>query len=894
MLQLAPSPRESHIAPLKVFSSRDTAITSASDQLFRELSERYRIEREIGRGGMATVYLAEDLKHHRRVAIKVLDPALAAALGPERFLKEIELTANLQHPHILPLFDSGTVGGMLYYVMPFVDGESLTARLRRETQLPVDDAVRITTEVASALEYAHRRGVIHRDIKPDNILFHEGRALVADFGIALVASTGERATATGMSVGTPSYMSPEQALAERNLTPQSDIYALGAMTYEMLAGEPPFSGPSAQAIIARVVAEPPRSLRIHRPSVPQSIESAVLRSLEKVPADRFATPSDFARALITTSDNDAVAGGRAPQASDPRAEFTQIGAGRKVRRRRFNWAGAAVLLVVLVSGGMLMVRGYGSHSGGNRRDQTRDQKYVVAVLPFDNLSSDTAKMYVAAGLTEEITAQLSRVSALRVLSRSVVGAYQNTSDRLPKMVSALGVGSVVEGSVRAEGDRARITVQLIDARSGAAIWSQQYDRQLTDLLAVQTQVARSITDALEASLTPDEARRAGRPATVNMEAYQLYMRAQGPSGLSPSQIQANIRLLQQAIALDSTFSLAYSRLARHYLFLAFTTNPAFRDSGLFAVRKAIAVDPDNSSAYVTLGGLEGESGHLAAGKVALLKAFDLNPNSDAAAQDLATTFDLMGEYDQALIWAVRAVALAPTSPVTYYHVGGTLLRLDDDASTERFLLTAEQRFGVFMRIQILISLLDALRGRNEAAMTRAHRILLDNPGNQEAILNAALLAAITSAPEAEALLKPLASTSPATRGELFPETMRTLYAAVLSKRGRRHEADSLWNSALDLAQRAVEGGTEAPEPRVEIAAINAMRGNSEAAIKWMELGNEAGFNDTRVLIRDPLFQSIRSNRDYVKLVSKMKVSVAAMRQRSSAANDTLFTAKARK
>ena len=263
------------------------------------LSDRYRLDREIGAGGMATVYLAEDVRHDRRVALKVLRPELAAVIGAERFLAEIKLTANLQHPHILPLFDSGEADGYLFYVMPFVEGETLRDRLTREKQLPVADALRIATEVASALDYAHRHGVVHRDIKPENILLHDGQALVADFGIALAASkaSGARMTETGMSLGTPHYMSPEQAMGEREITARSDVYALGAVLYEMLTGDPPFTGRTAQAVVARVVTESPRPLVPQRHTIPPHVEAAVLTALEKLPADRFASAAEFAEAL---------------------------------------------------------------------------------------------------------------------------------------------------------------------------------------------------------------------------------------------------------------------------------------------------------------------------------------------------------------------------------------------------------------------------------------------------------------------------------------------------------------------------------------------------------------------------------------------------------------------
>jgi Tol biopolymer transport system component/tRNA A-37 threonylcarbamoyl transferase component Bud32 len=273
-------------------------LTDVLPRLTEALADRYRLERELGQGGMATVYLAQDIRHNRRVAVKVLRPELAAVIGAERFLSEITTTANLQHPHILPLFDSGEADGFLFYVMPYVEGETVRDRISREKQLPVDDAVRITVEVASALDYAHRHGVIHRDIKPENILLHDGAALVADFGIALAVSTaGSRMTETGMSLGTPHYMSPEQAMGEREITATSDVYALGCVLYEMLVGEPPFTGPTAQAIIARVVTEEPRSLTVQRKTIPPQVEGAVRQALQKLPADRFKTAADFADAL---------------------------------------------------------------------------------------------------------------------------------------------------------------------------------------------------------------------------------------------------------------------------------------------------------------------------------------------------------------------------------------------------------------------------------------------------------------------------------------------------------------------------------------------------------------------------------------------------------------------
>ena len=317
-------------------------MTNIAARLTAALAERYALERELGQGGMALVYSARDLRHDRMVAVKVVKPELSAILGPERFLAEIRVTAHLQHPHILPLFDSGTADGLLFYVMPYIESESLRERLRRERQLPVDDAVRMAREVASALDYAHRHGVIHRDIKPENILLHDGQALVADFGIALAvrAAGGIRFTETGISLGTPDYMSPEQATADRELDGRSDIYSLGCVAYEMLAGEPPHTGPSAQAVIARIITEPAPPLHRARATVPRHVEAAIHRALERLPADRFQTVAQFADALVQ------------PHGSD--AGTISLAAGR--RRRAMTWVVPSVLVLGALGIGVYLGR----------------------------------------------------------------------------------------------------------------------------------------------------------------------------------------------------------------------------------------------------------------------------------------------------------------------------------------------------------------------------------------------------------------------------------------------------------------------------------------------------------------------------------------------------------
>ncbi len=358
-------------------------MTDTVGRLRAALGARYAIERELGAGGMATVYLAHDVRHDRKVALKVLRPELASILGAERFLAEIKTTANLQHPHILPLHDSGEADGLVFYVMPYVEGESLRDRLLREKQLPVEEAVRIASEVASALDYAHRHQVVHRDIKPENILLHEGQALVADFGIALAASRSEggtRLTETGMSLGTPAYMAPEQAMGEREITPRADLYALGCVLYEMLLGEPPFTGPTAQAIVARVMTEAPRSLTLQRHTIPAHVEAAVLKALEKLPADRFATASQFADTLA----------GRGPVLPESAAATrTMASVGRTAWRRRFRVAsGVAVLGLAFAAWQWVRAREASGHAVERQYISLGDSVNLVTTYPALALSPD--------------------------------------------------------------------------------------------------------------------------------------------------------------------------------------------------------------------------------------------------------------------------------------------------------------------------------------------------------------------------------------------------------------------------------------------------------------------------------------------------------------------------
>jgi len=478
-------------------------------KLVDALADRYRIERELGQGGMATVYLATDLKHDRTVALKVLRRDVAEAVGTERFLHEIRLAARLSHPHILPLFDSGEAAGFLFYVMPNVAGLSVRDQLNSQGPLPVDMAVRIGQEVAEALDYAHRHGVVHRDIKPENIMLHEGHAMVADFGIgkAIGAVESTAFTQTGVTLGTPAYMSPEQAAGEP-VDGRSDLYALGCVVYEMLVGEPPFTGATVQVVIAKRFIQTPADVAGLREGVPRPVARSVQKALARTPIDRFETGTQFAAALAEV---DAPAAAAAPHVAPEKS---------------------------------------------------------IAVLPFANLSADPENEYFADGVTEEILNALSQVAELRVAGRTSSFSFKGKNQDLKTIGEQLQVRHVLEGSVRRAGKRVRITAQLVDATDGYHMWSEKYDREIEDVFAVQDEIATAIAAKLETALHVGAAAKAQR-ATASIEAYEAYLKGRALLYRRGQSVREGMALMEKALALDPEYGLAWSGLTDAYNILGY-------------------------------------------------------------------------------------------------------------------------------------------------------------------------------------------------------------------------------------------------------------------------------------------------------------------------------------
>ncbi|MGD2122707.1 MAG: protein kinase, partial [Gemmatimonadota bacterium] len=563
---------------------------------------RYAMESEIGAGGMATVYLARDLKHERQVAVKVFRPELAAALGSERFLREIKITAGLNHPHILPLLDSGEADSFLFYVMPFVEGESLRDRMDREGELGVEEAVRITAQIARALAYAHAKGIVHRDIKPENVLLQADQVVVADFGIALAVDSagGDRLTETGLSVGTPAYMSPEQVAGEKELDARSDIYALGCVLYEMLAGDPPFTASNPRAVLAKHLTDPAPPVTTVRPGVTAPVATAIAKALGKAPSDRHRSATEFEEAL-----------------------FAEPG-------------------------------------------EVKEEKKSIVVLPFENLSADLEQEYFCDGITEEIINALSHVEDLTVIARTSAFAFKGRHKDVREIGRALDVKHLLEGSVRKAGNRLRITAQLIETGDGSHLWSDRFDRDMDDVFALQDEISLAIVDTLKARLLTGEREALTKRHTDNPELHNLYLLARHHWGkFTPEGFDLAEQYLEQAIEKDPEFPLAYAGIAEINHFRPFFAGVRPKESFPKAkefVQKALAIDPNLADAHAVMGRLHMfYDWDWEAAEREYLLALELNPNSASAHWFYASLLNLSGRHDQAVEEAERARELDPLS-----------------------------------------------------------------------------------------------------------------------------------------------------------------------------------------------------------------------------------------
>jgi TolB-like protein/tRNA A-37 threonylcarbamoyl transferase component Bud32/thioredoxin-like negative regulator of GroEL len=777
------------------------------EQLTAALGDRYRVERELGHGGMAIVFLAEDLKHRRRVAIKLLKPDLSAVLGSERFLREIEIAATLQHPHILPLYDSGQAGGLLYYVMPFAEGESLRQRLAREQQLPLDAALRITREVGSALQYAHERGVIHRDIKPENIMLSEGHAVVADFGIAraLHAASQEQLTLTGMVVGTPQYMSPEQA-AGAAVDGRSDQYSLACTLYEMLSGQPPFTGPSSQAVIARHSLDPVPGLRVVRQTVPQALEAAVIKAMAKLPVDRFASMQRFLEAL------EAPDGVTVPTAVPARSRGPS---GARVSRRVVAAAlGAGALAAAawwLVPGG----RATRAHPGS--RAVT-----AVAVLPFQNLASGPDSSYLGEGMTEGLIADLAQIGSLKVISRSSGAEAEGTARSLAELASKLGAEAVVKGSIRRVGDSVEVSVRFLQAPDSTLLFSGNYRGRLGELPDLQRKITLAITNSINAELKGAERSRLDARREVNQRAYEAYLR--GRFHLEAGELEQARMQFERASQIAPDWAPPYVGLANYYTSLPFFTDVSPADvlpKARGALAQALELDETLAEAHAANAYIRAYyEWDWRAAEQEFRRALELRPSDADAYFSYSRFLASRRRLDEAIAQLGRAVELDPLS-----H-----------------------------SLQANRALLDYFAGRYDEAGSRLQQILKSDSTDALVKWGLALVAEQQGRPEeAIALLEPISGASLNRKASLGHA-----YAVA----GKSRQARSILAALRTAAVHSYV-------PSYYFALVHDGLGERDQALRYLERAYQERSTVLAYLLIDPRLAPLRNDSRFVALARRL-------------------------
>jgi serine/threonine protein kinase/Flp pilus assembly protein TadD len=655
------------------------------------LATSYRLDRELGRGGMATVYLAHDLRHNRRVALKVLHPDLSHSIGPDRFVREIQLAAQLNHPHIVPLFDSGEAGGYLYYVMPVVEGETLRDRLLRDGQIPLEESLNLVRGIASALDYAHRQNIVHRDIKPENIMLQDGEAVVMDFGIGKAVSFAaeDTLTQTGMVVGTPAYLSPEQAAGETRIDGRSDQYSLACVLFEMLCGKKPFSGPTAQSVISKRFSDPVPSLRSVHEATPEEVENALLKALSRDAVDRFATTIEFAKALV------------ASHLSTPDGSPLQGAGGTK----------------------------------------------SIAVLPFTNMSADPEGDFFADGIADEIITALSKVKALRVVSRTSSFTFKGKNDDVREIGRKLQVSTILEGSIRKAGKRLRLNAQLVSTNDSSQLWAERYDRELEDVFAIQDEIASSIVAALRVVLTEDEKKAIEQVPTTNIDAYEYYLR--GRQFFHQHRRRAHEfarQLYERAIELDPGYALAHCGVADccSFLYQYFDASAENLRKADSASRRALDLAPHLAEAHASRGLAVSLTGKFDEAEREFEEAMRLNPKSFEAAYFFARSCAAQGKSAEAAKWYERATAVRPEDFAALMLLGGIYgdleqaeektraMRRSYDAARKHLELNPDNPRALYMGAAALIEL-----GEREKALDWTRRAESMDPDDPSVLYNVA-------------------------------------------------------------------------------------------------------------------------------------------------------------
>jgi TolB-like protein len=816
----------------------------------------------IAEGGMGEVYRAHDARLNREVAIKLLPADFAH--DPDRLRRserEARVLASLSHPNVAAIFGLEQGDGLTGLVLELVPGVTLQQHIATRGPLTLEEALAIGRQIAGALEAAHRHGIVHRDLKPANItITPDGLVKVLDFGLARIEATGPDGsgmavlnTGKGTILGTPAYMSPEQArgnAADR----RSDIWAFGAVLFEMLTGQRVFQGDSVADTLAAVIHGDPGLDRLPS-STPSHVRATIDRCLQKDARDRARDMADVRMAL------DGRFGGPAPAATAPRSRATGV-----------RLAVAAVLVLsVAAAAGWLARR---DAEAPVQQSAAEPDRPLIAVRPFRSLSADPEQGYFAAGMTEEIRGQLSQVSALRILSGTGLDGY---GDDLPRAARELGLRSYVDGSVRVEGRRVRVSAELVDARTRESLWRQQYERELAGVLAVQSDIAQQIARALEPNLPDAQRARLAKQPTDNLEAYTLFLRSRDLQNSNRPQNLEAIGLLKKALALDPKFAEAQARAAYRLVFMGYYDDPSWIDKGIAEAEEALRIDPELPAGYFTLGTAYAMKGQGARSRQAFLRAVELDPSGPGPLSNFSLAEMQYGRLDEAIYLGRRGFMLSGKRG--FYHLVTPILSIRADAESRILLEEAERRAPTAARVQMMFGMLELLEGSADKALVRSKSIAERQPNNLEMSFHRADILYLTDHPDLEPVLAALAERSP-TNHLWGGESMRLRYAYALQKRGESARSKVLAADAERYARERIAAGDDSPEQRVELAAAAALRGEADAALEWLERAFEAGYRDYGFLERDPIFTPLGRDARVVRMLDRMRRDVAAQRERA--------------
>ncbi len=831
----------------------------------------YRILEKLGEGGMGIVYKAHDTELDRLVALKFLPQYLTSdAAEKERFYHEARAASALNHPNITTIFEIKEFDGRVYLSMEFVEGKTLKKLIEQEVP-PTKKALDLAIQVCDGLMAAHEKGIVHRDIKSDNIMVSpKGQVKIMDFGLAKVKGA-TKLTKAGSTLGTAAYMAPEQARGEE-VDQRSDIFSLGVVLYELFTGRLPFRGEHHAALVYALMNEEPPPIARFNETVSPELARIVSKAMAKEADERYQHVDDMLADL--RRERKGLEYARAGYAT---ASTTVLPPQEPPQKKRLS---RILLPVGIIAALGIVVLSYlllNSRTGGGGQADRKS----IAVLPLANLSGEKGDEYFTDGMTEDIITQLSKISDMKVISRASVMQFKGTTKSPQEIGSALGVATVLEGSVRRAGDRVRIDGRLLDARSGESLWAESYDREMKDIFDIQSDVAKKIAAALQAKLSPEERERIDRKPTENLDAYAFYLK--GREYYYRYRRQDNedaINLFRKALSLDANYALAYAGLGDAYGQRAqrFGFQDAWIDSSIAASTKSLSIDPNLAEAYKSLGLAYTVRGSLKKSLEMYNKAIDINPNYFPALGNIGFNYQSLGEYDKAIAWLKKSIAVNPTFGYAYAGMGGEYSFLGEQGKAQEWVKKALDLQPDLSFAHSTLAIVLLRDGQYSRAVAESQKIVTGSPDALEGLMAGGVCRSFAGDLQGarEYFEKALAVDS---QWSVIPVWVRptTRLAHIALKAGDRKQALALLDRSAGIDHTQLDAGSEIFTPAYDLAAVSALRGNSDEAFMWLQKAFDAGWRDYHLFSADPVFESLRNDPRFAKLVSSAKSKVDDMK-----------------